>query len=288
MKRNLIVYFSILSLILASIYILHVYNKEQHFFFIQMSDPQFGFIDANKSIKEETILYEKAIANINRLKPDFVVITGDFVHDHTDSTQWSEFNRITGMIKKSIPVYLTPGNHEYNQNPTEEDFAHYKKIYGDDKFSFKHKRNLFIGLNTSLIKTNSSRLEKEQFEWLESELEDSKNIRNIVVFTHYPFFINDPNEKENKSNIDKENRIKYLDLFNKFNVRAVFAGHLHRNSYADYKGMDMISTSAVGKQLSTDISGLRIIKVLNDSVVSNYYSLQNLEKIKREDILNAH
>ena len=79
-----------------------------------------------------------------------------------------------------------------------------------------------------------------------------------------------------------------LISYNKFNVKAVFAGHLHKNSYADYKGMDMISTSAVGKQLGKDLSGLRIIKVSKDSVVSNYYSLKELEKINRENILNSN
>ncbi len=253
---------------------------ENPFYFIQMTDPQFGFIDANKSIEKETILYEKAVANINRLKPDFVVITGDFVHDHADSTQWAEFDRITGMLKSSIPVYLIPGNHEYSQNPTEVDFAHFKKNYGDDKFSFKHKKNLFIGLNSSLLKTNSYRLEQEQFEWLEKELESAKNIRNIVVFSHYPFFIKDPDEPDTYSNIGLEKRKKYLELFNKFGVRAVFAGHLHKNSYGNYKGMDMVTTSAIGKQLGGDLSGLRIVKVNIDSVVSNYYNLEDLERIK--------
>ena len=79
-----------------------------------------------------------------------------------------------------------------------------------------------------------------------------------------------------------------LISYNKFNVKAVFAGHLHKNSYADYKGMDMICTSAIGKQLGKDLSGLRIVKVSKDSVVSNYYTLEYLENIKREDILNNH
>ncbi|MCK7531246.1 MAG: hypothetical protein MZV63_09475 [Marinilabiliales bacterium] len=50
-------------------------------FFIQITDPQFGMFDNNAGFEKETILYEKAVEKINILKPDFVVITGDFVHN---------------------------------------------------------------------------------------------------------------------------------------------------------------------------------------------------------------
>ena len=50
-------------------------------FFVQLTDPQFGMFENNVGFEKETILYEKAVAEINRLNPDFVVITGDLVND---------------------------------------------------------------------------------------------------------------------------------------------------------------------------------------------------------------
>ena len=44
-------------------------------FLIQLSDTQFGMFDKNKSFEKETVLYEKAVGGIKKLKPDFVVIT---------------------------------------------------------------------------------------------------------------------------------------------------------------------------------------------------------------------
>ena len=279
MKKLITFVVALLLLLLIAFLFISERDNRKPFFFIQMSDPQFGFSDANKSVGKETLLYEKAVGIVNRLNPDFVVITGDFVHDHADSIQWREFNRITGMISESVPVHMVPGNHEYSTNPSEEEFARYKEVYGDDKFCFSHKKNLFIGINSYLLKTDSNKLEDIQFEWLENELEGAKNIRNIVVFTHHPFFATDPDEPETYSNIGLEKRNKYLELFNKFGVKAVFAGHFHKNSSGNYKGMDMITTSAVGKQLGKDHSGLRIIRVTQDSVFSEYYSLQDLESI---------
>jgi N-methylhydantoinase A/oxoprolinase/acetone carboxylase beta subunit len=49
--------------------------------FIQMSDPQFGMFSKNQNFEHETVNYEFAIATANRLKPAFVVITGDLIND---------------------------------------------------------------------------------------------------------------------------------------------------------------------------------------------------------------
>ena len=57
------------------------------FFFLQLSDPQFGFMDNNKSISAETEAMNKAVTAINRLKPPFVVITGDFVNNSKSKEQ---------------------------------------------------------------------------------------------------------------------------------------------------------------------------------------------------------
>lgn len=47
--------------------------------FIQMSDPQFGMFTKDASFEHETVNFEFAIATANRLKPAFVVITGDLI-----------------------------------------------------------------------------------------------------------------------------------------------------------------------------------------------------------------
>lgn len=46
---------------------------------IQMSDPQFGMYSKDTNFEHETVNFEFAIATANRLKPAFVVITGDLI-----------------------------------------------------------------------------------------------------------------------------------------------------------------------------------------------------------------
>jgi len=45
-----------------------------------MSDPQFGIFSKDENFAHETVNFECAIATANRLKPAFVVITGDLRH----------------------------------------------------------------------------------------------------------------------------------------------------------------------------------------------------------------
>lgn len=95
-----------LFLICISLGIISAQNRDQSpkYFIIQLTDPQFGYIEANKGFGKETDLYQKAINIINRLNPAFVVITGDLVNNRSNRSQINEFKRITAGINKNIPV----------------------------------------------------------------------------------------------------------------------------------------------------------------------------------------
>jgi 3',5'-cyclic AMP phosphodiesterase CpdA len=251
-------------------------NADNPYFFIQVTDPQFGLFESNKGFEKETELYEKAVVVINRLKPDFVVITGDLVNKKDDRAQIEEFKRVTATINPKIPVYYCPGNHDIGESPTKKDIDAYISDYGYDKFSFKHKKSIFIGLNSSVIKSDTPVLEQLQFDWLNKNLSKNKRAKHIVIFCHYPFFINKFDEPASSINIPVETRNKYFALFKDKNVEAIFAGHLHRNYSVIYGKIQMITTSAVGKPQGNDPSGIRIVKVYPDRIESFYYGLDEV------------
>src|SRR5262245_49691371 len=80
-------------------------SAAEPFFFIQLTDPQFGMCTTNRDFAQETANFEFAVATVNRLRPAFVVITGDLVNKAGDAAQISEFQRIAGKVDHSIPVY---------------------------------------------------------------------------------------------------------------------------------------------------------------------------------------
>lgn len=253
-----------------------VHHEYEPWFFIQLTDPQFGMFDSNMGFDNETALYEKAVVEINRLNPDFVVITGDFVNDQNSAAQINEFKRITAKIKPSIPVYYSPGNHDIGQVPTNESLEKYKKNYGSDRFSFRYKGSSFIGFNTGLIKAKIEKPEKEQFDWLTKKLQQSQLSQHIILFTHYPFFNKTADEPEAYSNIGTEYRAKYLKLFEENGVEAVFSGHHHNNGLGTYGNMQLVTTSALGKPLGKAPSGFRIIKLYSDKIEHEFFSLDEL------------
>jgi 3',5'-cyclic AMP phosphodiesterase CpdA len=265
-----------LILLLAGSALAQKKNQVNPWFFVQLTDPQFGMFANNAGFEKETALYEKAVAKINNLNPDFVVITGDFVHDQHSAAQINEFKRITAKIKPSIPVYYSPGNHDIGQVPNEESLKKYRKNYGSDRFSFRHKGSSFIGFNTGIIKAKLEKPEQEQFNWLEKKLQQSQQAQHIILFTHYPFFNKTADEPTAYSNIDQEYREKYLRLFSDNRVAAVFSGHFHNNSLSNYGNVQLVTSSALGKPLGKAPSGFRIIKVYDDKIEHKFYGLDEL------------
>ena len=244
-------------------------SPRELFTFIQLSDTQMGFISENKNSDEEIRLYSEAVELINKIKPEFVVITGDLVHSRTDTSQINSFKKITSLINKKISVYVLPGNHDIERKPTKESIEFYFSYYDNDKFSFKYKNVQFIGINSCYI---NSGIEQEvtQYNWLSKSLSENPSSLRKVVFTHHPFFIDDINEIDSYSNIAQPMRSEYLELFKKSGVVAVFAGHHHKNAESLYQGMDLVTTSAVGKQLGNVKSGFRVVKVYQDSITHQY------------------
>src|SRR5258708_4425197 len=94
--------------------------------FIQMSDPQFGMYAKDASFEHETTNFEFAIATANRLKPAFVVITGDLINQQGNAAETAEFHRIAGKLDPPIRLFNMPGNHDVGNDPTPESLARYR------------------------------------------------------------------------------------------------------------------------------------------------------------------
>lgn len=258
-------------------------NPQDPWFFIHITDPQLGMFEKNEDFEKETLLYEKAINEVNRLNPDFIVITGDFVHKQGSELQNEEFQRITAKVDSGIPVCYSPGNHDIGKEPDKQSLKKYKKRYGKDRFSFQYKGSALIGFNTSLIKGKKEKLEQKQYKWLRSELKKNQEANHIILFCHYPFYNQTIDEPERNTNLRKEARQKYLPLFDDYNVGAVFSGHYHNNALSSYGDVQLITTSAVGKPLGDAPSGMRIVKVYKDRIEDEYFGLEEIPDTVRFD-----
>ena len=255
-------------------------QKSEPFFFIQMTDTQFGFFTDNKSFEKETENFEKAIAVANRLKPAFVVITGDLINKPADKAQLSEYKRIVALLDPKIPIYHVAGNHDVTNDPKENDIVQYRKELGKDFYIIKHNNMRGIVLNSLYFKSPAG-VEKEataQEKWLSKQLKKAKrsSAAPLIVFQHHSWFLTDPNEKDEYFNIPTQTRQKHLNIFKEYGVSHIFAGHYHRNAFGKSGTMEMVTTGPVGKPLGKDPSGFRIVKVSGKNVSHQYYELDQV------------
>ncbi|MBL9203379.1 MAG: metallophosphoesterase [Opitutaceae bacterium] len=250
------------------------------FFFIQLSDPQLGMFTNNADFAQDAANFEFAVAAVNRLRPAFVVITGDLVHKPGDVAQIAEYRRIAARIDASIPVHHIAGNHDVENVPTPESLAAYTRVFGADRFVFRHGGLVGIALNSSLIHSPDKAPAKlaEQEDWLRAELKKARDegARHIVIFQHHPWFLGSAAEPDQYFNIPLSRRVTYLSLFREFGVRYLFCGHYHRNAEGRDGALENITSGPVGKPLGGAKSGLRVAIVRDAAIEHRYYDLGDL------------
>jgi 3',5'-cyclic AMP phosphodiesterase CpdA len=247
--------------------------------FLQMSDPQFGMYSKNHGFEHETDNFEFAIATANRLKPAFVMVTGDLVNEGGNAAQIAEYKRIAAKLDPRIKLFNLPGNHDVGNEPTPESLAAYRERFGPDYYTFRAGDIEGIVLDSNLEK-GADKVPEEAAKmeaWLRTELARThEGVRHTIVFQHIPFFLKDPNEPDQYFNIPRETRLRYLKLLHQYGVKQVFAGHLHHNSEGHDGDLDMVTIGPVGMPLDGGKSGLCVVKVAGDSVTHKYYDFGEL------------
>jgi predicted phosphodiesterase len=269
-----------MKLVLVAMLLGPAIGQSSDFFFIQMSDPQFGMYTADGEFSQETANFEFAIANANRLRPAFVVVCGDLINKPADPTQTAEYLRIAAKLDASIKIYNVPGNHDVRNAPTGDSLAAYRGKFGPDYYSFRYQDFAGLVIDSSLIQHPDQSPEEaaRQERWIASELEKLKHdgARRIAVFQHIPWYLENPDEADQYFNLPREARKKYLPLFERYGVAYAFAGHYHRNAYGEGPGLHVITTGPVGKPLGPDPSGIRVVVVKESTMESQYYGLGNI------------
>lgn len=254
------------------------------FFFIQMADTQYGMFSKNKGFEKEADLVSQAVGHINRLKPRFVIVCGDLTHATPKETQYGDqvqqFKRDFSKVSADIPLVCVCGNHDIGNRPNASSIAKYRQHFGDDYFSFWVGGVHNLVLNSTVIKdsTDAEDILKRQDDWFRETLQQSKRDGAVhsFVFQHHPWFLKAADEPDLYFNLPIERRRKALAMMHEAGVRAVFAGHYHRNAYAKDGELEMITTGPVGKPLGKDPSGFRAVRVFHDQIDHAYYSLKEV------------
>lgn len=190
------------------------------FYFVQLSDPHWGFEGAPNPDARDTL--PKAIEAVNALPqpPDFIIFTGDLTHLTLDAkvrrARMTEFREIASGLKVRNVHYL-PGEHDASVDRGEV----YREFFGPSHYAFNHKGLHFIVLDN--VSDPQGVLGDAQLAWLADDLARQSKNQPIVVFTHRPLF--DLQPEWGWSTGDGARTIELLQPFR--NV-TVFYGHIHQ------------------------------------------------------------
>jgi len=112
------------------------------------ADDKFTFaIHSDLTGGERNGIYEVAIAQLNLLRPEFIINVGDLVEGDDDAAvvdrQWDAFDERANRAR--APVFYVPGNHDR----TGELMQHvWNRRIGPGYYHFRYKDSLFLVLDT--------------------------------------------------------------------------------------------------------------------------------------------
>lgn len=265
-----------LSILFAAILLIVSCTPKDKSFFVQISDPQLGFMNLSADYSPEAELFAKAIAQVNEMDPEFVVLTGDFIQWRTDTSALAAFDSLRTFLDQDTPVYYLPGNHDVGNDAQGWEVEAFVKRYGHDRFVHKTSSYTVIGFNTSVIKAQTE-AEPDEYAWLEEQLKEADKENPIILAAHFPVFIETPDEPETYENLPLPMREKYMALFEKYGVDTYLAGHQHKCMGAKHNGIDYVIASALGRQLGKDTHGYTIVTIEDGNVIDNYVAVDQVD-----------
>lgn len=173
-------------------------------------------------------------------QPAFTTHLGDMVHPLPSMSSYDaaceEALRIFSPLKPNLN--FVSGNHDVGDKPmpgspaaivNDAAMTKYSSWFGQHWYSFDIEKLRIVVINSSLVNT-ASKAEEEQKAWLKKLLTDSSDNR-IILFSHYPLFIHDPDEPEHYDNIANPGRAELLQLISDSAVDLVLSGHVHHFFY---------------------------------------------------------
>ncbi len=186
--------------------------------------------------------WEEAIAEINLLKPDFVICVGDLIEGYTTNPvelaeMRTEFEAMTARL--NAPFYYCPGNHDISNPMMDEDWAARYGVNGRSYYSFDYRNSHFVVLDTASYLFNRTRFFEEQLTWLEKDLDSARNADHVFIFTHIPQY---------EDTASWPRLAKLLDP----RKTTIFNGHWHSAGYIEAEGIPTYVLGGTGTRYGND------------------------------------
>ncbi|NOU36402.1 MAG: hypothetical protein HOO88_06495 [Kiritimatiellaceae bacterium] len=191
-------------------------------FFVQITDTHFG-------LQEHADRARAAVKTINALpvKIAFVAVTGDIMHDCImDSNVVSEALTIFSGLK--APVHYVPGNHDLLKKSPEETVAVFTNRFGPLISSAEYGGVEFVFVCTEPLSNGIKIQGYDPVSSLDKLLQAHAG-QPAVIFNHAPSVDDFYGNSSHSGWGDSKEGLRWTELLNRYPVKAVIAGHFHRD-----------------------------------------------------------
>ena len=242
-----------------------------------IGDPQLGFIsgseDPETKYREDLARMERVIGEVNKLRPDVALISGDMTHKGTDIVR--DWPRLLSLF--TVPVIATPGNHDMCQRLEREALDRYNAIFGRDYGTMDVNGWRIIFGNTQYwLETDETESQTRYNEWLDAELERANEMNGRVILAgHNAPFAYKSDEPDGYENCPKKSRFARLDAYLAAGARFYLAGHMHRLCVRGYRGLTILTAESLSLNFDNRPFGFRVFEVADDFTYSwNFHPAQ--------------
>ncbi|MCP4104892.1 MAG: hypothetical protein GY749_05055 [Desulfobacteraceae bacterium] len=198
-------------------------KNDSQFCFVQITDTHFGDRNHIKRTK-------KIADRINKLPMEIkcVVHTGDITMDRINDKDI--LNRgLEALNRLKVPIHYVPGNHDIIHQNLQATHKTYVEKIGDLISQAEYENVIFLFVYTEPLRKSFSVKDYEPLKTVKEYLGRAGK-KPVIVFHHAPsvedFYLN----KMHKG-WDSDIREKWINLLNSYNVKAVIAGHFHRDEH---------------------------------------------------------
>lgn len=212
---------------------------------------------------------------------DFVVITGDLVHEGTEE----DYRYLREIVEKNIPssvkVLYVLGNHDRK--------AEFYKVFdhnNTDTQPFCYTENIngyrLIILDSAVAGKESGTIQDEQLQWLRDVLSEP-SLNGTIVFLHHPVFWNG----EGEFNMALTNGEEVLNILKASDTFAIFSGHTHVNGVNCKDGISQYTADSLAFSLEirgkdtlafTDKIGFEEVEIRGRNIYTHMNSIYQPEK----------
>ncbi|KPK98261.1 MAG: hypothetical protein AMK75_07095 [Planctomycetes bacterium SM23_65] len=196
--------------------------------------------------------WQTAQKQIREINPELLLVGGDLTRDGSIHDFELEAAK-ADLDAMPFPCHVIPGNmdtgnkhapcqgarddrDDLSLNVTSGQIERYKHTFGEFPWSFIHRNVRFSGFYAALAGSGLSE-EDQMWTWLEG-LKDLPRAEHHVIITHYPLFLDTPDQPTfdiTKTDeylpwyfsIDKEHRERIMGAFKASGVTIAISSHIH-------------------------------------------------------------